>query len=74
MGQFIRLLIIALVIWLAVRLLRRFLAAQRSGATPAYPPRMLPCAHCGVYVPESGAIRHGERAYCCEEHRQIGLR
>lgn len=69
MGYFFRLLIIAVTVWLAVQLLRRALRPsppRRTGR--AAPPRMLPCAYCGVHVPESEAVMHGGRVYCSREH------
>jgi uncharacterized protein len=71
MGYFLRLLIIALAVWLAVQLLRRALRpARRAGERPpaGNVPRMLPCAYCGVHVPESEAVRHDGRVYCSREH------
>lgn len=34
--------------------------------------KMVSCAQCGVYLPESDGIVDGERAYCCEAHRAAG--
>lgn len=31
--------------------------------------RMVACAHCGVYVPESQALLEDGRYFCCPEHR-----
>ena len=36
--------------------------------------RMVQCANCGVYVPESEAIRIGRDCYCCREHAEAGRR
>lgn len=73
MGQLVRFLIIAFVVWLAIRLLRRFLRSLGDhDKSPATAPRMLPCARCGVHVPETAAFMYADRAYCSEEHRQIG--
>ena len=30
---------------------------------------IVPCAHCGVFVPASDAVRDGGRAYCGVAHR-----
>ena len=71
MGYFLRLLIIAVAIWLAVQLVRRALRPRQPQARRSAPgdlPRMLPCAHCGVHVPESEAITHAGRVYCSKEH------
>jgi len=47
-------------------------AARRKESAPrsAAGERMVPCAHCGVYLPVGEAIASGERHYCCEEHRR----
>lgn len=71
MGYFFRLLIIALAVWLAVQLLRRALrprAPDGQRRPREAVPRMLPCAYCGVHVPESEAVRHDGRFYCSSEH------
>jgi uncharacterized protein len=33
--------------------------------------KMVACAHCGVHLPESEAIRDGDKYFCSEEHRRI---
>jgi uncharacterized protein len=30
---------------------------------------MVTCAHCGLHVPQSEALRKGARSYCCPAHR-----
>jgi uncharacterized protein len=75
MGQLLRILIIVAVVWLAIHLVRRALAQRRArqDEEPAGQiPRMLPCAHCGVYVPESQAVFAGGKHYCSEEHSRAG--
>lgn len=35
------------------------------------PEAMLPCKHCGVYIPASEAVQHASGSvFCCEEHRR----
>lgn len=34
--------------------------------------RMIQCAHCGIHVPLSESLPHGDLRYCCEEHRRLG--
>jgi uncharacterized protein len=71
-SQLLRLLIIFAALWLAVQLVRRALRSDQSSAshnnTSPNPPRMLPCAYCGVHVPESEAITRAGKIYCCREH------
>ena len=72
LGQLVRLLVIFIALWLAVQLVRRALRSDRShksNAVNAALPRMLPCAYCGVHVPESEAISRAGKIYCCDEHR-----
>lgn len=76
MGQFLRLLIIFVVAWLLVRLVKNLLLRYRSptaknvdSSTP-----MRQCATCGVFVPDAMALKHANKAFCCEEHQQIGTR
>jgi len=33
------------------------------------PENMVVCAHCGVHLPESDAVRDGDHAYCSPAHR-----
>lgn len=33
---------------------------------------VISCAHCGVYVPSSEAVKRGDRIYCSEEHARAG--
>ena len=50
-------------------------ATGSAGTTLASPEAMLDCAHCGVHLPASEAVRDtGGRPYCCPEHREAGPR
>lgn len=46
-------------------------AASSSSATrpAAQGERILPCAHCGVFVPVSDLVRDGDAVYCSTAHR-----
>jgi len=49
--------------------------AADASAPPQSPPvaeKMVSCAHCGVYLPESDSVVDGEAAYCSEAHRALG--
>lgn len=41
-------------------------------ATPTSPgaQTMVPCAHCGVHLPEADAVRGQHGMYCSDAHRQ----
>ena len=65
-------LVLFAVYWVP-RLLRQKNSARQGGAPPRGRPaadaeRMLPCARCGLHVPESDGVRRDEAFYCCEEH------
>ena len=74
MGIF-RLVIIAALIWLVWRILRRTLLAppQQGNPPPSGNQKMVRCAECGVHTPESLAVRQNEQRFCCEDHRQQWL-
>lgn len=70
----IRLLLIAVLVWLAYSVLRRWL--KSTSARRNQPPassggqeRMVKCVYCGLHVPESEAVREGALTYCSKEHR-----
>ncbi len=73
----IRLIAIAVVLWLAWTILRRWLArarrpAARTRGTPKQVEQMVRCAHCGLHVPEKEAVAAGGRHYCSARHRDAG--
>ncbi|MBI3546339.1 MAG: hypothetical protein HY081_07060 [Gammaproteobacteria bacterium] len=70
MGQLLRIIIILFGLWLVIQIVKRALASRNP--TPSRPPiiKMLMCSRCGVHMPESQAIKDGDKIYCCEEHRR----
>jgi len=75
----IRLIAIAVVLWLAWTILRRWLARARAhrplrggGHAPRQVEQMVRCAHCGLHVPEKEAVAAGGRHYCSTRHRDAG--
>ena len=72
MGQFLRLVIILIGLWLVLAIIKRALASLRK-PPPDKPAvaKMVACAHCGVHIPESEAIHDGDKYFCSEEHRRI---
>ena len=75
-----------ILIWLALLLAAWWFLRTRSKAPPirtdaAAPPAIAPaevivdCAHCGLHLPASEALRDDAgRAYCCRDHRSSGPR
>jgi uncharacterized protein len=71
-SKLILLLLLGILAYLIIKGFKR--AAERSAQKR--PPenaaeRMVSCARCGVYLPQSDAIESAGRYYCCEEHRSV---
>ena len=79
------LLVVVVVLWALLkrpRGARRERAASGRGPASAPPPPsaapkqsaqdMVRCAHCGVHLPASDAVRSGVHSYCCAEHAAAG--
>ena len=73
---------VLLLVWLLLGSLRRRAkdarhdrapTAPRSGK-PAQVEGMVACAHCGVHLPGSLALRQGEQVFCSPAHRDAGAR
>ncbi|MBE0625659.1 MAG: hypothetical protein IH606_12695 [Burkholderiales bacterium] len=69
MGKYLLLIFVIVAAWWLAKGFRRKDAA--GDAPAAAPEQMVNCAHCGVYLPQSEAIREGDRFYCCNEHRRL---
>ena len=67
----LRLLLIALAVWIVIILIRNARAKKRTlDQRPGKQvENMVECAHCGIHLPENEAIRDGDTFYCCEQHR-----
>ena len=72
----IRLIILALVIWLIYRMVRQMLAKPRAKkpSRPQVGTDMVRCAHCGIHIPDNEALYRDGQPYCSEEHREAGPR
>lgn len=70
----IRFIVLALVIWLIYRMVRRMLAKPGSAkpASPQSGTNMVRCAHCGIHIPETEALFRDGHPYCSETHREAG--
>ncbi|MDH5649470.1 MAG: OadG family protein [Gammaproteobacteria bacterium] len=70
MGYLIRFLILALVLWLVIRYLKKIFGSEEKTKplnTKTTQP-MISCAKCGVYIPKDQAFVVGENYYCCKDH------
>lgn len=49
-------------------------ARPAADGAPSGGERMVACAHCNVYLPQSESLVSGDRRYCCTQHRDAGPR
>lgn len=66
----IRLVLIIVFVLSCVFLIRKYRAMRDQKARKKTEPKILACADCGVYIPESEAIRHHGRVYCSSVHAE----
>lgn len=45
-------------------------AAKTTPKSHGGPQVMVPCAHCGVHIPEADAVQGKHGTYCTEAHRE----
>ena len=64
----IRLVLIILFVLSCVFLIRKYRAMRDQKVRNKTEPKILACADCGVYIPESEAIRRNGRVYCSSGH------
>lgn len=69
----IRYLLLAVAIWALFILLRHLLKRPEKQRPEEHPKTedMVACAHCGIHLPESDALKKGNLYYCCREHMQL---
>lgn len=73
MSKYLLILAIIAVLWAAARGQRESPnPTARSKPAKTRLQKMVACAHCGVHLPESDALRDGQRCYCCAAHRDQG--
>ncbi|MDH5446376.1 MAG: PP0621 family protein [Gammaproteobacteria bacterium] len=69
----IRILLIALVAWLLLRMIRNWadrqkIARQKSTSELE---SIVPCHHCGLHIPKNEALESDNKYYCSQEHLQL---
>lgn len=72
MLKYLLLLVLLLIVWWAWKKRASDDGGERNDAAPPAPERMVRCAHCGVHLPESDAVKDGELHFCNEAHRRAG--
>lgn len=71
----IKLIILALLAWFALRLWRGLQQQQvqqrrqHSARAQQEPSLMVRCAQCQIHLPQDSALRADDHWYCCAEHR-----
>lgn len=75
MGELIRLLIVALLIWCGWRWLTR--SARLDNSTPMHasttPKRMVKCAQCALHLPDTEAFHYRDLHFCSQSHQAAFL-
>lgn len=69
----IRILLIALVIWLLLRMIKTW-ANHKPIAPKDHKEQIetvVPCHHCGLHIPKHEAVESDNHYYCSQEHRQL---
>lgn len=69
--KYLVLLLVLAVVYAVWRNNNRPSAPPPRKAPPLPPPQdMVACQHCGLHLPRSEALTHGQRHYCCAEHQR----
>ena len=66
----IRLVFIIIFVLSCVFLIRKYRAMRSQKTRNNAESRILACADCGVYIPESEAVRRHGRVYCSSMHAE----
>lgn len=66
----LKLLIFGLLAWILVSMLRKKLKSHSQPNTPSTQSaeQVVPCQHCGIYIPRSIAIAHQQQLFCSQQH------
>lgn len=65
----IRLIILALAIWIAFRIWQNYRAKTTKMPPKAKAiPDMVPCSVCKMHIPDTEALRKGDKFYCSQQH------
>ena len=69
----IRILIIALVIWLVLRMIKNWANRNQIGpkGNKASIETVVRCHHCGLHIPKHEAVKTDNKYYCSQEHLKL---
>ena len=71
----IRYILLGVVLWLLITIIRWFIwrrREERRAKQSRSAMNMVSCDNCGIHLPQSEAISHEGRYYCCKEHARPG--
>ena len=64
----LRLLIIAIALWIVFRLLRYAVSKKSTRMNGDFREKMVICSICGVYLPENDATSSSDGKFRCDQH------
>lgn len=64
----IRLIIIALIVYLIIQIVKRWMANKKSKPAIEDETKMVRCKVCKLHLPENEALQHSGEYYCSQEH------
>ena len=64
----IRLIVIALIIYLVLQIFKRWAANKNSTTSTLEATKMVRCKICQLHIPENEALQRGGEFYCSQEH------
>lgn len=64
----IRLIVIALIIYLVFRIFKRWAANKNMNRPTLKETKMVQCKVCQLHIPENEALHHNGKFYCSQEH------
>ncbi|MDH5180366.1 MAG: PP0621 family protein [Gammaproteobacteria bacterium] len=69
----IRILIIAFLVWLVLRLIKNKIDQQNRKRADSQDQiaTMVRCRHCGLHIPKQDAVESANQYYCSQEHRRL---
>jgi len=66
-----RIILVALAVWIIIRIWQNHRAKSRSldrKPTNKAISTMVPCAVCAMHIPDTEAIKRGDKYYCSQQH------
>ena len=64
----IRIIVIALIIYLVLQIFKRWAANKNRATSHLKETKMVRCKICQLHIPENEALQHAGEFYCSQEH------